>query len=70
MMLFDWFLRGGWRASLHNMKECKLYSNNDIYKHSSDTLPESKSQTVQLGPGDDLGLLSSLSLGMRNQLMT
>ena len=70
LKIFNLVQSGGCRASLRNIKECKPCSNNDFYKHSSNTLPESKSQTVQLCPGDDLGLLSSLSLGMWNHMMT
>ena len=36
LKIFNLFLRDrGWRASQHNMKECKLCSNNDFYKHFS-----------------------------------
>jgi len=57
-------------ASQHNMKECKLRSNTELYKHSSYTLPEPKSQTVQLCPEIDIGQLSCLRLGMRSHMMT
>ena len=70
LSVFNLFLRGGCRASQHNIKECKLCSNNDFYKHASHTLAEPRSQTVQLYQGDDFGLLSSLRLGMRNHMMT
>ena len=69
-MLFDWLLRGGFRPLLPNIKECKLCSYNDFCKHPSHTLPEPKSLTVQYSPSDEIGLQSSLSSGMRNQLMT
>ena len=39
------------------MKECKLCSNNDFHKHSSYTMLEQKSQTVQLCLENDFGLL-------------
>jgi len=57
-------------ASQVNMKECKLRSNNYFYKHPAHTLPEPKSQTVQLFPEIDIGQLSCLRLGIRNHMVT